>query len=575
MTSPANSSHKLKLKLLEKGLITEAKFQESVKKSEQEKKSLVETLYKSGIPERDLMAALVELYGYPPINVATFIISPEVLKLIPVGIANKKHVIPVTCYESTLTVAMLDPTNLYALDDLRALAGLRIKPTLALPSQLETAIDKYYGEKADPVQVSPQTLSEIVKDVNDAVSAFSIGSGNEASDLMEEASATPIIRLVNYLLMEAIRKSASDIFVEPWEKTMRVRLRVDGLLEEVIKIPRGSVEAIISRIKVMGRLNIAEHRIPQDGRIRVRILGREVDLRVSILPTSFGEKCCIRILDSTSQAQKLENLGFGPKELDMIRRNSKRPHGMLLVTGPTGSGKTTTLYSILKYLDTPEKNITTVEDPVEYQVSGINQVNVRDSVGLTFSAALRSILRQDPDIILIGEIRDQDTMGIAIKAALTGHLVLSTLHTNDATSAIVRMVNMGIEPFLIASSVLMISAQRLVRKLCVSCRLPYEPETLALEPPLRDQKVLFKASGCNQCRSSGYKGRLVIAELFEMKPALLELIMRGASGEELRKLARQNGMRTLREDGFQKAKEGLTSIEEVLRVTSPEPVLMS
>lgn len=579
MPENRNFTQQIKSILIERKLITEAKFKECLLECERSHQSLVEALYtSSGIEEKELMPILGGIFGYPTINVGILTISADILAVFPKNIVKKNRVLPVTRLENTLTVAIIDPTKLGILDDLRAISGHRLKIALATPSQLNSAIQKYYGNGAgEGLEASRETLEEIIEDVRiEMPVSYSIKKQDQAADLLEEAKSTPIIQLVNQLLIDAIRRKASDVFIEPWEKTMRVRLRIDGVLEEVLKIPRSSVDAVVSRIKVMSRLNIAERRMPQDGRIRVRILGREVDLRVSILPTSFGEKACLRVLDSANQAQQLDALGFASEELAMIRRNAEKPHGMILVTGPTGSGKTTTLYAILQYLHSPEKNITTVEDPVEYQVSGINQVNARDQIGLDFPVALRSILRQDPDIILIGEIRDLTTMDIAIKSALTGHLVLSTLHTNDATSAIVRMINMGIEPFLIASSVLMISAQRLVRRLCPVCRVPYSPEPQllqSLDVSLREKKNFYSAKGCKQCRSTGFKGRAVVTELFELKPALLDLIMKGGSGEDLRRLAREMGMKTLRESGIEKVLAGLTSVEEVLRVTSPEPAL--
>lgn len=581
MARGENLKERLKKELIERRLINEEKFKQCLLESERNRKSLIGVLYQSsGVPDKELLIVLSQVLGYPSINISTFVIEPEVLKWVTKEAARKYQVLPVTVYEKTLTVAVVDPTDLSALDDIRARAGLRIKTALALPKQLEVAVNKYYGNGSPGAVASPtESFEEIMKEVRGQVGGGSkIRGSEEAANLLEEAQATPIIQLVNHLLIDAIRRRASDVFIEPWERTMRVRYRVDGVLEEILNIPRSFVGAVVSRIKVMSRLNIAEHRIPQDGRIKVRILGREVDLRVSILPTSYGEKACLRILDTAAQAQKLGQLGFEPGELELIRRNAQKPHGMMLITGPTGSGKTTTLYAILQHIHSPERNITTVEDPVEYQVQGINQVNVREQVGLSFPIALRSILRQDPDVILIGEIRDLTTMDIAVKAALTGHLVLTTLHTNDATSAVVRMINMGIEPFLIASSVVLISAQRLVRKLCSVCKSPYSPdrelcESLGL---VRSEKLTFyRFKGCSQCRNTGFSGRTVITELFETKPQVMDLIMKGGSGEELRELVREMGMRTLREDGVKKVKEGITTVEEIMRVTSPEPSLQT
>lgn len=582
MMGETTLTEKLKKELVERGLVAEEKFKQCLRDGERNHKSLIETLYQSsGIAEKDLVVVLSQTLGYPPINVGTFIIEPDVLRLVTKEVSRRYHVLPITVYEKTLTVAVVDATDLSVLDDIRVRTGLRIKPALALPSQLETAINKYYGSGSKGAVVSStESFEEIMREARaQVVTGSKLGGSEETADLLEEAQAAPIIQLANHLLIDAIRRRASDVFIEPWERTMRVRYRIDGVLEEILNIPKSFVGAVVSRIKVMSRLNIAERRIPQDGRVKVRILGREVDLRVSILPTSYGEKACLRILDTATQAQKLGELGFGPEELELIRRNAAKPHGMILVTGPTGSGKTTTLYAILQHIASPEKNITTVEDPVEYQVRGINQVNVREQVGLTFPIALRSILRQDPDVILIGEIRDLTTMDIAIKAALTGHLVLSTLHTNDATSAVVRMMNMGVEPFLIASSVVLISAQRLVRKLCPLCRSPYSPDGELLKSlglAAGEKLTFYRFKGCPQCRNTGFSGRTVITELFELTPAILDLIMRkGSAGGDLRQLAREMGMRTLREDGVDKVKEGITTLEEILRVTSPEPVLQT
>lgn len=570
---------RLRTELVQRGCLSESEFDQCLEEARRSHRSLIEALYHAKkIAEKEVVLVLSQLFGYPCINVATFIIEPEVLQRISKEAAEKYHVLPVTEYEKTLTVAMADPTNLRALDDIRALSGLRIKAALAAPSQLEEAVRKYYGNGSKGTPSSPtESFEKIFEDVRSQLIGRSAHRESaDTTDLLEEANATPIIRLVSHLLIEAIRRHASDLFVEPWERTMRVRFRIDGVLEEILNTPRQFVNAVISRIKVISRLNIAEHRIPQDGRFKARVFGRDVDVRVSILPTSYGEKACLRILDSGTQALSLDQLGFAGQELEIVHRTASKPHGMILVTGPTGSGKTTTLYAVLQYLDSPEKNITTVEDPVEYQLSGINQVNVRENVGLTFPIALRSILRQDPDILLIGEIRDLVTMDIAIKSALTGHLVLSTLHTNDATSAIVRMINMGVEPFLIASSVLMISAQRLVRKLCPLCRSPYTAERELLESlgiGGKEKLTFYRPKGCEQCRSTGFKGRTVITELFELKPPILDLIMKGGSAEAIRGRARECGMTTLRENGIEKVRQGITAVEEVLRVTSPDPLL--
>lgn len=571
----------LKKELVGRGSLPEEKFLKILHDAERNHRSLVDALYRSQlIPEKDIVHALCQATGYTPINVAAFSVEPEILELIPREAALKYQVLPVTRYEKTMTVAVVDPTNVSMLDDVRAMAGLRLRPVLATPSQLKAAIRKCYEKDRGAASMPADTLEKITDEVRTENQGQPVFRGLEdQSDLLEEANATPIIRFVNHFLIEAIRSRASDIFVEPWESNMRIRYRVDGVLEEVLTAPKNFNAPVISRVKVMSRLNIAEHRMPQDGRFKARIFGHEVDLRVSILPTCFGEKACLRLLDTTAETQSLDQIGFDARELETIRRSAGKPHGMILVTGPTGSGKTTTLYAVLQHLNSSEKNITTVEDPVEYQIPSINQVNVREQVGLTFPTALRSILRQDPDIILIGEIRDMITMDIAIKAALTGHLVLSTLHTNDATSAIVRMIDMGIEPFLIASSVIMISAQRLVRKLCPLCREPYTPDRATLETlGLSSQKeklTLYRAKGCSRCRFTGQLGRTPVTELFEVNHPIQELIMRGGNNEEIRQLARENGMTTLREAGIQKVKAGITTVEEVLRVTSIEPAIQA
>lgn len=523
--------------------------------------------------EAKLLQYLTKKYPYQVINPDVFLIESDILKLLPQKMAEKHLALPVSRFEDTLTVAFANPMNLKAVDEIRAMTHLRIRPCLAAASSLRKAIAKNYLEQG-PVEVvsKPMENSEDIDELFKIIQDQEADKGEGASQLLKIAYETPVIKLVNMLLSESIRRRASDIFIEPWENHVRVRARVDGLLEEIIKAQKSSAHAIVSRIKVMSELDIAEHRVPQDGRFKVKIHNREVDLRVSILPTSFGEKVCLRILDTTAQSHDISKLGFDEREQGIIKDCARSPHGMILVTGPTGSGKTTTLYSVLKYLDSPEVNITTVEDPVEYQLPGINQVNVREHVGLTFPAALRSMLRQDPDIILIGEIRDNTTLDIAVKAALTGHLVLSTLHTNDAASSITRMMNMGLEPFLIASTVLMISAQRLVRRLCSRCRYAEDVEPHLIELLKIDTKkpVFYKGRGCPECRQSGYKGRTVITEILQMTPEVRALIMQGASAEEIKEHARKHGMTTLRECAIKKALEGETSLEEVFRVTSED-----
>ncbi|HNX68763.1 MAG TPA: ATPase, T2SS/T4P/T4SS family [Candidatus Omnitrophota bacterium] len=540
------------------------------------KEHFLDVLLRTGkCDEKKLVTILNTKYGYRLVSLKMLIVSKDVLRLVPKKTAETHACLPISLYEKTLTVAFANPTNLKVLDEIQAQTGLRVRAAVGEYSILREAIAKFYQDVVNPVEemVAEEGGDELGKLASMVEKEATLDKQQQTADLMEMANQAPVVKLVNMILLEGVRRHSSDIFIEPWENFVRVRVRVDGILEEIVKPQKSFGNAIVSRIKIMSQLNIAEHRVPQDGRFKVRTQGREVDMRVSILPSSFGEKVCLRILDTGTQSHDISKLGFTQREQDIIKDSSKKPHGMILVTGPTGSGKTTTLYSVLKYLDSPKVNITTVEDPVEYQIPGINQVNVREAIGLTFPAALRSILRQDPDIILIGEIRDADTLDIAVKAALTGHLVLSTLHTNDAVSSITRMVNLGLEPFLIASTVLMISAQRLVRKLCPRCRVQYdlEPEMyklLELDPAKKLQ--FWKARGCSQCRQLGYQGRSVITELFEMTPEILEMIMQGASADLISQRARERGMNTLRESAVQKAILGETSLEEVFRVTTAD-----
>lgn len=539
-------------------------------------KSAIEIIQERKLIEPQILISfLSEEFHCPPVNPNLFRIPDEIIRMVDPAYAIQKHILPISIYENALTIAMENPNDLATIDDLKAITNMRIRPAVALPTELKACLQKYYsqGEVQESHQSSEEAIEELIRIVQEKKSDE---AETKTIDLLRQAQETPVIKVANALLVDAIRRRASDLFVEPWERSLRVRCRVDGLLEEVKAPPKSIGTALVSRFKVMSHLDIAERRVPQDGRFKIKVQNREVDVRVSILPTSHGEKVCLRILDKKAQSYGLEKLGFTPRELSILKTSVTKPHGMILVTGPTGSGKTTTLYSVLKFLDSPEKNITTVEDPVEYQVDGINQVNVREPIGLTFPAALRSILRQDPDIILIGEIRDLTTMDIAIKAALTGHLVLSTLHTNDTSSAVIRMINMGIEPFLITSSLIMISAQRLLRKLCNACKAEMIPDKeliqkLNLEPG--GKYTFYKANGCDKCRSTGYAGRSVITEILQMTPEIKELIMKNGNAEEVKKLARQQGMTTLRQSGIQKALAGETTLDEVFRVTAGDQQL--
>ncbi len=526
------------------------------------------------IDEVHLISFLAQELKCASINPNHFIPDDDVIRLLPSQFAHKHRVLPISRYNNTLTVALENPADLTLVDDVKAITNMKVRVAVTLSREMTIALKKYYPELEPTGEVSSEeTIQELVRIVQEQKEQ---DGQSEAQSLLRQAQETPVIKIANLLLLDAIRRKASDLFIEPWENTIRVRCRVDGLLEEIPSPPKAIGTALVSRFKVMSQLNIAERRIPQDGRFKIKVQDREVDIRVSILPSSFGEKVCLRVLDKKTQSHNLEALGFTEEDVKVIQMCSLKPHGMILVTGPTGSGKTTTLYSVLEFLHSPEKNITTVEDPVEYEVDGINQVNVREPIGLTFPAALRSILRQDPDIILIGEIRDLTTMDIAVKAALTGHLVLCTLHTNDTTGSIVRMLNMGIEPFLITSSVLVITAQRLVRKLCPSCKVPFVAdedliERLNLE--LKKAHTFYRPAGCAKCRSTGYKGRSVISEILFLTTEIKELILKRVGADEIKQFARRHGMHTLRESGIHKALIGDTSLDEVFRVTAGDQEL--
>ena len=517
---------------------------------------------------KDLMLALSKSLHIPPVNLTRLKIKPEVIKIIPEQVARHYQLIPISRIADNLTVAISDPLNVFALDDIRALTRYKVKSVLSTEEDIKEAIHRYYSKNA----------GEIVKDVIKGKEAkVEMVSGEkeqpDTKRLLEMINEAPIVKITNVLLNEGIERKASDILIEPLEKTMQVRYRVDGVLETGEAPPKSMHGAIVTRIKVVSRLNVAEHRLPQDGRFKFKLPSKEVDFRVSVLPSSFGEKLALRILDKSTVLLDVEKLGFEEQPLKVLKECALHPHGMLLVCGPTGCGKTTTLYSILKYVDSIEKNLVTVEDPVEYQLDGINQVTALPEIGLTFAAALRSILRQDPDIVMLGEIRDYDTVDIAIKAALTGHLVLSTLHTTNAAGSLVRLANMGVEPFLITASVLMVGAQRLVRLLCPACKEPY-PVSPALKERLKLKQTkgltFYRPKGCLKCNNTGYRGRVGIMEVLRITPRIKELIVQKAPEAQIKNTARREGMRTLRENGLAKVIRGETSVEEVLRVTVPD-----
>jgi type IV pilus assembly protein PilB len=526
------------------------------------------------INEKDLMLALSKSLHIPPINLEKLKIKPEVIEVIPEHIARHYQLIPISKIGDNLTVAVSDPLNIFTLDDIRALTNYKIKTVLSTEKDIKEAINRYYSQNTS------QLIADVIKDKEAKETELEMISEVkqelDTQTLLEMINQAPVVQITNMLLCEGIKRKASDILIEPLEKTIQIRYRVDGILEVGEAPPKDVHQAIVTRIKVMSKLNVAEHRLPQDGRFKIKFSNKEIDFRVSVLPSSFGEKLALRILDKSTLLLDMEKLGFEAQPLKILKESSVRPHGMILICGPTGCGKTTTLYSILKYVDSIEKNLVTVEDPIEYQLDGINQVTALPDVGLTFAAALRSILRQDPDIIMVGEIRDYDTVDIAIKAALTGHLVLSTLHTTDAPGALVRLANMGVEPFLITASVVMVGSQRLVRLLCPSCKQPYlVSPTLKKKLCLKETKELtfYRPQGCAKCNNIGYKGRLGIMEALKISPRIKELILQKAPEAQIKKRARFEGMRTLRENGLAKVIKGVTSLEEILRVTAPDEEL--
>ncbi len=561
-------------------------------------------LVKLGLVSDDMITAVLSRqYGIPSVNLDLFQIDEHVLQLIPQEVAQKYSVLPLSRVGASLTLAMVDPTNVFAMDDIKFMTGLNVEPVVVAEASIQLAIAKYYGTSRE-IELASVAVDDAVFEGVSAKS--SNGGGITHADLVsldtldfdtdrtedvevlednEEIDLTtlsklsedaPVVRLVNVLLVDALRRGASDIHIEPYEKELRIRFRIDGVLYDVMRPPLKMRDALISRVKIMAKLDISEKRLPQDGRIKVKVKvdarSRELDFRVSTLPTLFGEKVVLRLLDKENLMLDMTKLGFEPESLVKFQRNISKPYGMVLVTGPTGSGKTNTLYSALQSLNTVQTNIMTAEDPVEFNLMGVNQVQMKEQIGLNFAAALRSFLRQDPNIILVGEIRDFETAEIAIKAALTGHLVLSTLHTNDAPSTISRLMNMGIEPFLVATSVNLIQAQRLIRRVCKDCRREHAtpPEALMEVGFTADEAQTlktFKGKGCSTCNNTGYKGRIGLYEVMEVNDEIRELILIGASALELRKKAIEDGMITLRESGLHKIRAGLTTLEEVVRET--------
>ncbi len=522
------------------------------------------------LQESELTDFVAKQYGVPSVTLDEFEIDSAVIKLIPEEVALKHTVIPVNRAGSTLILATADPSNIFAIDDIKFLTGYNIEVVVAAEDAIKRAIDRYYEQTT--------SLAEVMGDFDDSgIEVIDDSDEVDVGELAKESEDAPVVKLVNLILTDAVKRTASDIHVEPYEKIFRVRYRIDGALYEVMKPPMKLKNAITSRMKIMAELDIAERRLPQDGRIKLKMgRGKEMDFRVSVLPTLFGEKVVMRLLDKSNLQLDMTKLGFEPEQLRVFKDCIHRPFGMVLVTGPTGSGKTTSLYSALSELNTMTENISTAEDPVEFNLQGINQVQMHEDIGLNFAAALRSFLRQDPDIIMVGEIRDFETAEIAVKAALTGHMVLSTLHTNDAPSTVNRLLNMGIEPFLVASSVNCILAQRLARKVCEECKErdpEVVPEALAaagLTPEEAREVTPVKGRGCKTCSDTGYKGRVAVYEVMELKEELKEFVLNGASATELKREAMRLGMTTLRRSVLNKLKEGITTLSEVFRVSAAD-----
>jgi type IV pilus assembly protein PilB len=601
--------------LVSSGLITDDQLKKALAAQKSEGGRLGSILVKQGFVQEDkLMTFLSKQYGVPYVDLSKFEINPAVIKHIPAEVAQKYRIMPINRAGSTITIAMVDPSNIFAIDDIKFMTGYNVEAVVATEGAIVDAIKKYYGGARSLVAAKSGATAAAVRDekklsldakdydvsdtgedsfiddidtggvvdvddfdnlVHGAVEDLEVVEDEKLDALSSDVEA-PIIKLVNGILLRAAKMGVSDIHIEPYEKKFRVRYRLDGVLTTVMGLPLKIKNAIISRVKIMSQLDIAERRLPQDGRIKLKMgKTKTMDYRVSVLPTLFGEKIVLRLLDKSNLQLDMTKLGFDPDQLKDFKEALDKPFGMVLVTGPTGSGKTTTLYSALSELNKDSENLMTAEDPVEFNLMGINQVQMKDEIGLNFAAALRSFLRQDPDIIMVGEIRDYETAEIGVKAALTGHLVLSTLHTNDAPSTINRLLNMGVEPFLVSSSVICIMAQRLVRKACQNCKKPEKiPAQTFVDAGFTPEEagsiVSYKGTGCEVCNKTGYKGRVALYEVLPVKDEIKELILQGASVMDIKKLAVSLGMKTLRRSGLLKVKSGLTSLEEVVENTFPD-----
>ncbi len=556
------STDRLSQLLLKHGVITEKQLQAALERQKETGSSLGRVLLELGFVKENQLAELIarEL-GLEYVDLLEYKINIQATNMISEAMANRYLCIPIDFEDGKLVVAMADPTNIYALDDIRLTTGYQVKPVVAAKEDILHAIQRYYHLDTDVVEEALEGKEEDL----------------EEEKLGGVVDDTPLVRFTTTIITEAVNRGASDIHIDPREDEVLIRYRIDGVCQEIKRVPKNVHTGIISRIKIISDLNIAEHRVPQDGHFGMVHNGKAIDFRVAVLPTVYGEKVVLRILDKSSILLRLEDLGFLPEALEKYRKAYTQPYGAILVTGPTGSGKSTSLYATLNVLNTEDRNITTVEDPVEYRLPGINQVQVNPKAGLTFATALRNILRTSPDIIMVGEIRDRETAKTAIEAALTGHLVLSTLHTNDAPSALPRLIEMGVEPYLVSSAVSCVMAQRLVRKLCPNCKVPYEPDPEILKNlgfPLAEGEekglIIYKASetGCAKCNGTGYKGRIGLYEVMPMSEEIKRLTVREASATTIMKQAKEEGLITMRDDGFLKVKMGITSIEEVMRVVA-------
>lgn len=556
--------------LLENTSLTEAQLEEGLMVQKEKHIKLGEALVQLRfLKSEDILKAISIQLGIPYVSVLkTDGVSLDLVKKVPINFAKKNELLPIKKEGDELQVAISDPINIHALDDLRVLMGMSIRPVIASSSQIVEAINDLYNRNTE-------TDREVMDDLSEENLDSIAQELQEPQDLLDASDEAPIIKLVNSLLFRAVKSKASDIHIEPFEKDLVVRFRIDGLLYDIMHPPKKVQNSVISRVKIMANLNIAEKRVPQDGRIRIKIAGKDIDIRVSTLPTSFGESVVMRLLDKSKVVLSLDTIGITGKNLTTVTELINKSHGIILVTGPTGSGKTTTLYAMLSQINSTDLKIITVEDPVEYQLTGINQIQVNPKIDLTFASALRSILRQDPDVVMVGEIRDKETAEIAIQASLTGHLVISTLHTNDSASSIARLIDMGVEPFLVASSVIGIIAQRLARTVCKDCAIRYKPsleemQQIGVTPEQVGDRVFFKAKGCPACLDTGYAGRTGLHEILLADDEIRSMIMKNVQAGIIKRKAMEKGMLTLREEGAHKIMNGETTVDEILRVTQED-----